>query len=177
MPTERFSARSARRDSSARRSACTHTRHPDPMDVFTLANARGMEVRFIAYGGTLVSVRVPDRDGVVADVTPGFDSLDDYTRDGRFFGALVGRYANRIAHARFTLDGVEYRLTPNEGGNQLHGGPGGFHRATWRVARFADGKSGAVLSHRSVAGDQGFPGTLDARVTYAVTDNNELVVD
>ena len=147
------------------------------MDVFTLANACGMEVRFIAYGGIIVSIRVPDRDGVLADVTPGYDSLDDYRRDGRFFGAIIGRYANRIARSRFTLDGVEYALTENEGENHLHGGPGGFHRATWRVAPFEHPSAGAVLSHRSDAGDQGFPGTLDARVTYALTDDNELIVD
>jgi aldose 1-epimerase len=147
------------------------------MDVFTLANACGMEVRFIAYGGIIVSIRVPDRDGVLADVTPGYDSLDDYRRDGRFFGAIIGRYANRIAQSRFTLDGVEYALTENEGENHLHGGPGGFHRATWRVAPFEDPSARVVLSHRSDAGDQGFPGTLDARVTYALTDDNELIVD
>jgi aldose 1-epimerase len=147
------------------------------MDVFALANARGMEVRFIAYGGIIVSLRVPDRDGAVADVTPGYDSLDDYTRDGRFFGAIIGRYANRIAGARFTLDGVEYGLIPNEGDKQLHGGPSGFHRATWRVEPFHDLRAGAVLCHRSATGDQGFPGTLHARVTYAVTDDNELIVD
>ena len=147
------------------------------MDVFTLANARGMEMRFIAYGGIIVSIRVPDRDGAVADVTPGYDSLDDYTRDTRFFGAIIGRYANRIANARFTLDGVEYALTPNEDDKQLHGGPSGFHRATWRVAPSHDPSAGAVLCHCSDAGDQGFPGTLHARVTYTVTDDNELVVD
>src|SRR5437763_6747986 len=125
MPTERFSVRSARRGSWERRWACTHTRRHSPMEVFTLANARGMEVRFLAYGGTIISVRVPDRNGVLADVTPGFDSLDDYVNDGRYFGALVGRYGNRMAGARFTLGGVEYKLTPNEGANQRHGGPGG----------------------------------------------------
>lgn len=148
------------------------------MDVFTLANARGMEVRFIAYGGTIVSIRVPDRDGKFADVTPGFDSVDDYSQDGRYFGALIGRYANRIGGAQFTLDERRYVLTPNEGVNQLHGGPGGFHRATWSVTPLhAPGGMAADLRHRSVDGDQGFPGTLDVRVMYEVTDANELVVD
>jgi aldose 1-epimerase len=145
------------------------------MHLFTLTNARGMEARFIAYGGTIVSIRVPDRNGVFADVTPGFDSPDDYAQDGRFFGGLIGRYANRIAHARFTLDEREYWLAPNEGENQLHGGPNGFHRVTWHVA--LSDASTALLSHRSDEGDQGFPGTLHARVTYAVTEDNELVVD
>jgi len=132
----------------------------------------------MAYGGTIVSVRVPDRNGVLADVTPGFDSLDDYARDGRFFGALIGRYANRIACARFVLDGVTYQLSQNEGENQLHGGGAGFFRATWRVDPFRNEEStGAVLRHRSPAGDQGYPGTLDARVTYALTNDNALVID
>src|SRR5512133_3730978 len=147
------------------------------METFTLANERGMEVRFIAYGGIIVSVRVPDRNGVFADVTPGYDSLEAYEQDGRYFGALIGRYANRIGGARFSLDGVEYALTPNERGNQLHGGPGGFHRVTWRVAPFRNPRAGAVLSHRSDDGDQGFPGTLDVRVTYRLTQANELIVD
>jgi aldose 1-epimerase len=147
------------------------------MDAFTLANAHGMEVRFIALGGAIVSVRVPDRRGVFVDITPGHDSVDAYEQDGRFFGAIIGRYANRIAGARFTLDGVEHELSPNERGNQLHGGPAGFHRAQWRVAPFHEPCDGAVLYHWSDAGDQGFPGTLHARVTYQVTDDNELIVD
>jgi len=147
------------------------------MEAFTLTNVHGMEVRFIAYGGIIVSVRIPDRRGVFADVTPGYDSLDDYMRDGRFFGAIVGRYANRIANARFELDGTEYILTPNEGSNQLHGGPNGFFRATWRVEVPRGSSDLAHLYYRSVAGDQGFPGTLDVKVTYSVTNDNELVVD
>jgi aldose 1-epimerase len=147
------------------------------MQAFTLTNTHGMEVRFIPYGGCIVSIRVPDLDGVFADVTPGYDSLGAYERGGHYYGALIGRYANRIAGARFDLDGKTYLLTPNEGANQLHGGPGGFHRVTWRVAPLHDGRVGAVLSHRSDAGDQGYPGTLDARVTYMLTDDNELVVD
>jgi aldose 1-epimerase len=146
------------------------------MDVFTLGNARGMEVRFIAYGGAIVSIRVPDRDGTLADVTPGFDSLDDYAQDGRFFGALIGRYANRIAGAQFVLDGRRYVLDANEGMNQLHGGPGGFHRATWKVTPLP-ARAAAELHHRSYDDDQGFPGTLDVRVIYEVTSNNELVVE
>lgn len=148
------------------------------MDVFTLTNTSGMEVRFMAYGGTIVSVRVPDRNGLRADLCPGFDSLDEYVKDGRFFGALIGRYANRIARGRFVLDGVTHQLSQNEGENQLHGGGGGFFRATWRVTLLRNGEStSAVLSHRSPAGDQGYPGTLDARVTYTLTNENALVID
>ncbi len=153
------------------------------MDVFTLVNASGTEVRFIAYGGTIVSVRVPDRHGVLADVTPGFDTLDEYRHDGRFFGALIGRYANRIAGARFALDGVEYALPANDGVNHLHGGPRGFHRREWRVAPFRSevGSSvpstGAVLYCRSSAGDEGYPGTLVTRVTYTLADDDTFTID
>jgi aldose 1-epimerase len=148
------------------------------VDSFTLTNAAGMEIRFLAYGGTIVSMRVPDRHGVLADVTPGFDSVEDYLTDGRFFGALVGRYANRIAGGRFRLDGVAYELSKNEGPNQLHGGPRGFDKATWRVTPFeTEYTAGAVLRHRSPAGDQGFPGTLEARVTYTLTNDNAFIID
>jgi aldose 1-epimerase len=142
---------------------------------FTLRSTRGLEVDFINYGGRITSIRVPDRNGIVADVTPGYASFDDYRRDPLYLGAIVGRYANRIGGSRFTLDGNEYLLTPNEGGNQLHGGPGGFHQATWNVE--PSGEDAAVLTLTSPSGDQGFPGRLDARVTYSMTDANELIVD
>jgi aldose 1-epimerase len=144
---------------------------------FTLSNDRGLEVDFIAYGGRIVSVRFPDRDGRVSDIAPGYDSLADYARDTMYLGAIVGRYANRIAHSRFTLDGVEHSLVPNEGDNQLHGGPGGFHQVIWNVEPFPNALRGATLTYESPAGDQGFPGALTARVTYIVTQANELVVE
>lgn len=148
------------------------------MDAFTLTNASGMEVRFIARGGTIVSLRVPDRFGKVADVTPGYDTLEEYERDTRAFGSLIGRYANRIARGRFTLDGVEYVLPLNDGRIHLHGGPQGFDKVDWRVVPFSNrGNVGAVLNHRSPAGDQGYPGTVNARVTYTLTDDNALSVD
>ncbi len=149
------------------------------MDVFTLRNASGMEVRFIAYGGTIVSVSVPDRNGVFADVTPGFDALDDYIHDGRYFGALIGRYANRIGGSCFELDGRAYELPANEGRNLLHGGAGGFHRREWSVTPYAsggNGDAGATLTYRSVAGEEGFPGTLDVTVTYTLRDDNTFTV-
>jgi aldose 1-epimerase len=142
----------------------------------TLRSSGGLEVDFITYGGRITSIRVPDHRGDIADVTPGYASLDDYARDPLYLGAIIGRYANRIGHSRFPLDGHEYVLTPNEGKNQLHGGPGGFHQATWSVDRSEDGCS-AILSIVSPAGDQGFPGRLEVAVTYSVTVENELVVD
>ena len=143
---------------------------------YTLRSPGGLEVDFIDYGGRITSIRVPDRNGVVADVTPGYDRLDDYARDPLYLGAIIGRYANRIGGSRFTLDGNEYVLMANEGANQLHGGPGGFHQATWTVDPVGDGCS-AVLSLVSPAGDQGFPGEITVAVTYAVTAENSLVVE
>jgi aldose 1-epimerase len=148
------------------------------MDAVTLTNAGGMEVRFIAYGGAIVSIRVPDRNGVLDDVTPGYDSCEEYHRDTRYFGVLIGRYANRVAGGRCVIDGTEYTLSRNDGVNHLHGGACGFDKKTWRVARLQrDAAVGAVLSLTSPAGDQGYPGTLDVRVTYTLTNVNELIVD
>ena len=146
------------------------------MDLFTLTNTAGMEVRFMAYGGTIVSVRVPDRNGLLADLCPGFDSLDEYVKDGRFFGALIGRYANRIARGRFVLDGVTYSCRKTKARTNCTAAGGS--RASWRVALFRNEEStSAVLRHRSPAGDQGYPGTLDAHVTYTLTNDNALVID
>ncbi|HEX3866569.1 MAG TPA: aldose epimerase family protein [Gemmatimonadaceae bacterium] len=151
-------------------------------DLFTLVNASGVEVRFLAYGGRIVSIRVPDRRGVLADVTPGYDDAADYRRDGRFFGALVGRYANRIGGGCFRLDGEDHELARNEGANQLHGGPRGFHAREWDVTPFASAgmpalEMGGVLRLESAAGDQGFPGTLDVRVTYTLRDDNTFTIE
>jgi aldose 1-epimerase len=148
------------------------------VEMHTLTNAAGVEVGFLNLGGIICSVKVPDRRGVVADVTPGYDRLADYLSDTRYFGAIIGRYANRIARGRFVLDDVTYQLSTNDGRHHLHGGPGGFHRALWGVEPFANGCGvGAVLSHSSPAGEEGFPGTLDVRVTYTLTDENELRFD
>jgi len=146
-------------------------------DRFTLSNRRGVEIDIIALGGTITAVRVPDRRGHVADIVPGFDSADEYAADARYMGCLVGRFANRIARGRFTLDGVDYVLPLNNGENHLHGGPGCFSRKTWRVAPFArPGATGAVLCTRSDGGDQGYPGTMHTRVTYALDDEGALTV-
>lgn len=148
------------------------------MEYFTLSNTHGLEVRFLGYGGTIASVLVPDRRGDRADVTPGFDTIEGYRADCRYFGALIGRYANRIANGRFAIDGRSYQLPINDPPNHLHGGPNGFNRREWRVAQFRDrGRSGAVLCCTSVDGDEGYPGSLCARVTYALTDDDELVID
>jgi aldose 1-epimerase len=148
------------------------------MDAFTLRNTNGMTVRFIAYGGSVVSIEVPDRSGRFADVTLGYDSEDGYAADRYYLGALIGRYANRIARGRFTLDGHVHAVTVNDGPNHLHGGRRGFHKVPWNVTPFEDGSiRGAVLSYTSVTGDEGYPGTLSVSVLVTLSDDNELGFD
>jgi aldose 1-epimerase len=148
------------------------------METYTLANTRGVEIRFIPLGGRIVSIRLPDRRGDVVDVTPGYDSVDQYAADTRYFGALIGRYANRIARGRFTLDGVEYRLPINDDPNHLHGGPNGFHARSWRVEPFArSGVRGAVLDLHSAAGDDGYPAALAVNVAYSLDDESRFRIE
>jgi aldose 1-epimerase len=146
----------------------------------TLTNRRGMRVRVIGYGATVTEVTVPDSKGRAANVALGFASLADYeAKNGDYaFGAVIGRFAGRIGGARFALDGKEVRLTPNDGPNALHGGPDNFQSKLWSIRRFAaKSRSGAVLTYRSPAGEQGFPGRLDVTVTYTLSDRNELRID
>lgn len=148
------------------------------VDAVNLTNAYGIVVRVMAIGGTITSLEIPDRHGVMGDVALGFDSPTDYVNDNRYFGAIVGRYANRIAGARFTLDGEEYRLAANVGANSLHGGVRGFHRVVWELRPFAEAHTtGVELLYGSLAGEEGYPGRLDTRVTYSLTSDNELIVD
>lgn len=148
------------------------------IECFTLANARGCEARVITYGGIVVSLRVPDRAGTLDDVVLGHDDLAGYLVGSAYFGAIVGRYGNRIANGRFSLDGRTYELARNDGAHHLHGGVRGFDRAVWtpEIAE-RDGVAALVLRHRSPDGDEGYPGTLDAEVAYALTDDDALVVD
>jgi len=149
-----------------------------PVDLLTLKNANGVEVRIITYGATIVSIRVPDRNGRFDDVVTGFDSLDGYITRPRFFGAIAGRYANRIANARFTLDGKTYELAANNGKNHLHGGRRGFDKVVWKAAPFErNGSPGVRLTYVSVDGEEGYPGTLTATLTYTLTTQNELALD
>jgi len=148
------------------------------VEAFTLTNARGMQVRVITYGAIIQAIRVPDRAGRVGDVALGFDDLDGYLKSSPYFGAIVGRYANRIAKGRFTLDGKTYSLAVNNGPNALHGGIKGFDKVVWAAEPFQHGDSaGVTLSHTSPNGDEGYPGALAVRVTYTLTPSNELVVD
>ena len=148
------------------------------VEVYTLTNAGGMQVRAITYGAIIQAIRVPDRSGRFADVTLGFDSLAGYLGDSPYFGAVVGRYANRIARGRFTLDGRTYRLATNNGPNSLHGGVKGFDKVVWRARSFQRRDSvGVIFEHTSPDGEEGYPGTLRVTVGYTLTPANELVVD
>jgi aldose 1-epimerase len=144
---------------------------------FTLTNARGVEARILDYGGIIVSLRTPDRAGALADIVLGFDSLEGYVKSSPYFGAIVGRYGNRIAKGQFTLDGKTYKLAVNNGPNALHGGLKGFDKVVWQAEPKAD-SAGArlVLHYTSADGEEGYPGTLRATVSYTLTDSNKLVV-
>ena len=146
------------------------------VSIYTLTNAHGLEARIMTYGGILVSLKTPDRNGTLADVVLGFDTLEGYEANpGPFFGALIGRYGNRIGNARFRLDGIEYHLDKNDGKNTLHGGARGFDKRVWTGRELPDG--GLELTYRSKDGEQGFPGNLTATVAYHLTDANELRID
>jgi aldose 1-epimerase len=138
------------------------------VDLFTLSND-GIEVRILTYGGAIQSLQVPDRHGKMADVVLGYDTLDGYfSKDDPYFGALVGRYANRIASGRFELGGHTYTIPTNNGPNALHGGPRGFDKVVWKAKKV---RAGIELSYVSPDGDQGFPGTLTAIVRYTLKSN------
>ncbi len=145
------------------------------VNVYTLTNANGVEARILNYGGRIVSLKVPDKQGALGDVVLGFDTFDGYEKDNPFFGALVGRYGNRIAKGHFTLDGHQYTLAVNNGENALHGGLKGFDKQIWTVkpSETKDGQS-LELQYVSKDGEEGYPGTLTATVTYTLTNANEL---
>lgn len=145
------------------------------VELFTFSNANGIEVRAITYGGIIVSLRTPDRAGTLDDIVLGFDSLDRYVADSPYFGALIGRYGNRIARGQFALDGKTYTLARNNGPNALHGGPKGFHAVVWSGEPFTDARgTGVVFSYTSRDGEEGYPGTLHVKVTYLLDDRNRL---
>ncbi|MES2238719.1 MAG: aldose epimerase family protein [Bacteroidota bacterium] len=149
----------------------------EKIDSYKLKNQKGMEVDIMTYGGIITSLKVPNKAGVSEDVVVGFNNFDQYTKDNPFFGALIGRYGNRIGKAKFSLDGVEYKLAANDGPNSLHGGPLGFHKAVW-TAEEAKGGANATLKLKYVSKDmeEGFPGNLTVFVTYTLTADNTLEV-
>ncbi len=155
-------------------------RMPDgtPVDLYTLKNARGTVVKVINYGCIITEIHVPDRNGQMGDIVLGFDHLDSYLKGHPYFGCVVGRYANRIAGARFTLDGKTYTLAANNGPNALHGGLKGFDKVVWQAEPLSV-PNGVAVRFRYVSpdGEEGYPGTLQALVTYTLTDDNELRMD
>lgn len=151
-----------------------------PITLYTLTNANGIEVDTMNYGGIILSIRVPDRKGQLADVVLGHENLQGYIPNPPFLGAIVGRYANRIANGTFTLDGKTYTLPKNDGPNTLHGGVDKtFNKVVWESEPLKDktGKSGVAFTYLSKDGDDGWPGNLKLKVTYTLTNDNELVVD
>jgi len=145
---------------------------------YTLKNTHRMELRVLDYGGIIVSLAVPDRTGRVDDVVLGFDRLEDYERSSPYFGAIIGRFGNRIARGRFTLDGRTYTLATNDGHNHLHGGVKGFDKVMWEVSPFErQDSTGLMLRYTSRDGEEGYPGTVRATVTYTLTEGNELIFD
>ena len=154
------------------------TRSGQAVTQYTLTNDAGMEVGVLDYGGIITKIIVPAADGTPGDVVLGFDNLADYQAKSPFFGCITGRVANRLAQARFTLDGTEYQLARNDGQNHLHGGPVGFDKVMWDAEPFtADDGVGVKLHYLSPDGDQGFPGALDTTVTYTLSNDNALRVD
>ena len=150
-----------------------------PVEQFTLTNKSGVEVRAITYGGIITSIKTPDRAGAMGDIVLGFDSIDGYLGGHPYFGAIIGRYGNRIAKGRFTIDAQEYTLATNNGPNHLHGGIKGFDKQIWTAEILPPmaGQSSVAFSYTSADGEEGYPGKLIVEVTYTLNDGNELIVD
>jgi len=147
----------------------------EDVSLVTLRNASGVTVDVISYGGIITRIMTPDRNGHFGDIVLGLDTLEDYVSSDPYFGALIGRYGNRIADGRFTLDGKTYQLATNDGQNHLHGGVEGFDRKNWGMDPFVtENSAGVVMTLTSPDGDQGYPGELEVRVSYELTNDNEL---
>ena len=146
-------------------------------ELYSLVNANGLRARIMTYGAIVVSIETPDREGGLADITLGYDTLDEYIKDNPYFGSVVGRYGNRIGKARFTLDGVEYVLAANNGENHLHGGLRGFDKVVWQAEPVGEKDGvGVKLTYVSKDGEEGYPGTLSCTLTYMLTNSNGLSI-
>ncbi|RWL11541.1 MAG: galactose mutarotase [Mesorhizobium sp.] len=155
-----------------------NTQDGKAIDLYTLTNDRGASVKFIAYGGIITAINVPDRWGKLDNVVLGFKELADYESMNPYFGALIGRYGNRIGGAKFTLDGTQYQLAANNGPNSLHGGTKGFDKVVWAVEPLSSVSGAAAqLNYTSKEGEEGYPGTLTVQVVYSLTNDNELRID
>jgi aldose 1-epimerase len=167
-------------DSAAQISRGPFGKAPDgsPVEVYTLRNSEGAEARICTYGGIVLSLKVPDRNGRIGDVVLGYDTLAEYIKENPYFGSLIGRYGNRIAKGRFTLDGKEYVLATNNFPNHLHGGIKGFDKVVWHANAY-QGEQGPVLElvYLSPDGEEGYPGNLDVKAVYTWRDDNTLRLD
>lgn len=152
------------------------TLHGKQIALYTLTNKNGLRADITNYGGRIVSLLVPDKDGVFDDIVTGYHSINEFVESSEaYFGALIGRYGNRIANARFSIDEQVYELTANNGPNSLHGGPGGFHNVVWDAEQIND--QSLKLTYLSPHLEEGFPGNLQVTVIYSLTDNDELQIE
>ena len=148
------------------------------LEMYALTNKNGLTMTVTNYGGRILTLNVPDKNGKMDDVVLGYDSLPKYLTGGGVYGAMIGRFGNRIAKGRFTIDSTEYQLAINNGINSLHGGPKGFHNQFWQATPIKNGDADALeLRYKSLEGEEGYPGTLDVKVVYTLTNENEVVID
>jgi aldose 1-epimerase len=168
----------AKAAAQATRASFGRTADGQEVEIVTLTNSHGVQARVMSYGASLQSLQVPDRDGKLADIVLGYDTLQGYLDRRQYFGATVGRYANRIAHGRFTLDGKHYQLTLNDGPNSLHGGNQGFDLQVWKITEVKTVASAAsvTLQYTSADGEQGYPGKLTVTATYKLSEDNQLTI-
>ena len=144
---------------------------------FTLTNKNGLEMKVMTYGAIITSLKTPDKDGKLEDIVLGHDNIEGYIKNDPYLGAVVGRYGNRIANAKFSIDGTEYKLAANNGKNSLHGGIKGFDKVVWNASEINDSTGvGLKLTYRSVDGEEGFPGNLDVTVFYTLNNDDELEI-
>ena len=147
------------------------------IEQYTLKNANGLEMDVITYGGRITSLKVPNKEGKLENVVLGFGNIEDYQKDNPFFGALIGRYGNRIAKGKFTLNGEEFTLATNDGSNHLHGGVNGFDRVVWTATPVEGTEDSTLkLTYTSKDGEEGYPGNLEVTVTYTLTKDNAVEV-
>jgi aldose 1-epimerase len=162
---------------SIKKQAFGKTEGGKSVDFYTLTNANGLKAEIMTYGGIVTSLQVPDRNGNLADIVLGYDSLDEYIKNNPYFGALIGRYGNRIGKGKFTLNGVEYTLATNNGPNHLHGGIKGFDKVVWNAEPMQTDQGPALkLTYLSHDGEEGYPGNLSCTVIYTLTNDNELKI-
>ncbi len=158
-------------------SAFGKTKEGQNVDLYTITNSHGIEMRVMNYGGIILSLRVPDKAGKLEDIVLGFDDFAGYLNNKPHFGGIIGRYANRVANGEFSLDGIEYHVTRNNGSNSLHGGLKGFDAVVWQAEPFdTPDDAGVVLTYLSRDGEEGYPGNLQTKVTYQLTDEDALEI-